>query len=157
MFFLVHLSNAQEKISIGIYNDVKLGLGLDKEHLNPNPTLDLIINVNLEGKQLNGYYFSLQPFYEQANLHSGYFKRYGFNTTWTFNSYYRFETSITTGLGMILRHGIQLPSYQIGSEVSYELFSRFKIALKYEFIRRGDIQAFRHNVYGGFKYDLVRL
>lgn len=134
---------AQNGISASILQDTKLGFGLDKKHLNDKPTLDLIANVNFEGKQKEYYYFAMQLQYERAELHSGYFSRYGVNALWNFNKLV--VDNLTIGLGgglhMIERHNTGgLGSYSGLVEVSYPIAKKLRVIAKNELLRRPDLE-----------------
>jgi hypothetical protein len=108
MFLLTFLATSQEGISISILQDVKLGLGMDKEHGNDTPTTDLIFNVNLEGMQLEYYYFAMQVQYEHANLSGGYLRRYSVHGIWNFNQLIvpKLTVSPAIGVGAIHRPSV---------------------------------------------------
>lgn len=133
---------SQDGISASILQDAKLGLGMDKLHKNDTPTLDLIINVNLDGKQFEWYYFSIQMLYERANLYDGYFSRYGVNTLWNFNQLIVRKLKIGAGIGlhMIERHNTGgLGSYSATIDVSYPITKNLSIISKNEWLRRPDL------------------
>jgi hypothetical protein len=135
--------NAQERLSFSVLQDVKLGLGLDKKHLNDKPTLDLIANFTMEGKQFEWYYFSIQMQYEHAFLYSGYFSRYSINGIWNFNRLFidKLEIGAGIGLGMINRHQNEgNGSYSGTIEISYPITKRLFIVNKNEWVRRTDLQ-----------------
>lgn len=69
----VSIAQAQEQVSFGLYQDIKLATSKDN-HGNTPFTTDIIITSNWEGKQFKDYYFSIQPFYQFADLNGGKFQ-----------------------------------------------------------------------------------
>lgn len=133
------IAAAQEQISIGIYQDAKLTFYRDN-HGNEPFTADIIITANLEGKQFKHYYFSLQPFYEYADLYGDKYHRYGFNLNWNLNNLIIENTTITIGggIGMIHRpYGSG--SYQLNLEVRHAICNWLDISLRNEFVKRTDL------------------
>ena len=157
LIVLAFKCNAQDGLSISVLHDVKLGLGLDKEHGNDKPTLDYIIVFNMDGKQFEWYYFSVQTYYEHAELSSGYFKRYGFNTTWTLNELIvpKLKLGFGMGLGAIHRHlsGGML-TYSGVLEVSYPILKNIDLISRNEWVRRPDLitPKLAYNLSIGIKY-----
>ena len=147
---------AQEKISIGIYQDGKLSFMKDN-HGNIPFTPDVIITVNLEGNQFKYYYFSIQPFYEFADLYGGKFHRYGFNTNWNFNHLIIPNTTIVlgAGLGSIVRENYGSLSYQANLEIRHKLLKWLEISIRTELVRRTELQTpqFKPNLSYGFVFN----
>lgn len=152
--------NAQDGISIGVFHDVKLGLGLDKEHGNDKSTLDLLLNVSLEGKQFKYYYFSVVPFFEMANLHGGDYKRYGVNLMWNFNKLIvdRLEIGVGAGFGVIHRPE-SYASYSFTADLSYPITKWLSTTLKNEWVRRSELitPKLGYNLSLGIKLKLIKL
>lgn len=144
---------SQDKISFAIFQDAKLLLGKDVEHGNDKPTLDAIVYMELEGEQFSDYYYSMQLFYQDADLSGGRLRRYGVNSMWNFNDIFLPRTTASAGLGIscIKRFGESLGSYQFASELSYKIYKKIKISLRYEYVRRSDIELFRSNGSFGIK------
>ena len=134
-------------MSFGIYQDGKLAI-LKDNYGNTPFTTDLIFTVNLEGKQFSTYYFSIQPFYEHANLSGGYLRRYGVNALWNFNRLVidKLELNIGGGIGMLHRPTGGTYSYGFIGEVRYPILKRLKAGARYELVRRGDVEIFRSNL-----------
>lgn len=150
------IANSQEQLTFGIYQDVKLGLGMDKEHGNDKPTFDMIFNVNMEGNQFEYYYFSVQAQYEHADLYGGKFDRYGVNLMWNFNKLIIDDLTASFGFGghVISRPWIDgMLSYSILNELSYEINDFLDVSLKNEFVKRSDLlnNKLGFNMYFGFK------
>lgn len=155
--FLTLSATSQDKISFSVLQDVKLGLGMDKEHGNFGYTPDIIINANLEGKQFEWYYFSMQVQYEHAELSSGYFKRYSVHGMWNFNQLIipKLEIGVGVGLGIINRKTAEgLGSYSGTIDVSYPITKKLSVIIKNEYVRRPLINSFRYNLSGGLKYNI---
>ncbi len=151
--------HSQESISFSLLQDVKLGLGMDSEHGNTGFTPDVIINMNWEGKQFEYYYFSIQSFYEHAELSSGYFKRYGVNGIWNLNRLIvdKLEIGIGVGLGMINRpNAAGLGSYSGAIDISYPIYKNLSVIVKNEYVRRPLLDAFRYNLSAGLKYTFKK-
>lgn len=152
------LLNAQDRISITALHDVKLGLGLDTKHNNGKSVLNGIIAVNLEGKQFEYYYFSLQPFYEYANLQDSNFHRYGINTQWHFNRLIIDNLTVSPAIGFafISREGFGYGSYQFLVDLSYPILKDLEVVSRSEFVRRSDLLTPKtvYNLSIGLKYKI---
>lgn len=150
--------NAQDGISLGVFQDIKLGLGMDKEHGNDRPTLDKIFNISLEGKQLKYYYFSVVPFFEVAALHGGDYKRYGVSLMWNFNQFRWFEIGVGAGFGVIHRPE-SYASYSFTADLSHSISKSVSIALKNEFVRRSELEVPKlgYNLSFGIKLKHIKL
>ena len=157
----IHL-HAQNGISFSVLHDGKLGLGLDKKHLNDRPTLDLIINMNWEGKQFQHYYFAIQTQFETANLYDGYFKRYSVHGIWNFNKLILDKLNIGMGVGIGVIHRERtdgLGNYSGTIEISYPIFRDLSIINKNEWVRRPDLATPKlgYNFSIGLKYKPIHL
>jgi hypothetical protein len=132
--------NAQEHVSVSVFQDSKLLL-LGDEKGNNAGTANILVSLNLEGKQFEYYYFSMQPFYEYADLNGGYFHRYGVNSVWTMNKLFidSLEASLGAGIGMIHRTGLGLYSYQFIAQLSYPITPWLFASTRYEIVRRSDL------------------
>lgn len=157
MFLMVLCSNAQDGISVSVLQDFKLGLGLDKEHNGGKSVMDLIVKVNMEGKQFEYYYFAMQVQYERANLQSGYFSRYGVNAIWNLNSLLVPKLKLGFGIGL---HMIERPntggmgSYSGTLELSYPITKKLALIVNNEWLRRPDLVTPKtgYNLSGGLTY-----
>lgn len=150
---------AQERVSIIALHDVKLGLGLDKDHNNGKSVLNGIMGMNLEGKQKEYYYFSMHPFYEYANLQETNYHRYGVNAQWNFNRLIvdNLTVSPAFGLGMINRKGNEgNGSYQFLIDLSYLILKDLEIISRSEYVYRSDLETSKlgYNLSIGLKYKL---
>lgn len=159
MFCMAYCSDAQDRISISTLHDIKLGLGLDKKHNNGKSVLNGIIAVNLEGKQKEWYYFSVQPFYEYANLQESNYHRYGVNAQWNFNRLIidNLTVSPAFGFGMINRKGNEgNGSYQFLVDLSYPILKDLEIISRNEWVYRSDLKTPKtgYNLSIGLKYKI---
>ncbi|MCP4984923.1 MAG: hypothetical protein GY928_02305 [Colwellia sp.] len=155
-------TQSQNGISFSVLQDVKLGLGMDKKHLNNNPTLDLLLNVNLEGKQYEYYFFAIQMQYEHAELHSGYLKRYSVHGMWNLNPLIlpKLQIGFGFGLGMINREGqYGNGSYSGTIELSYPILKNLSVISKNEWVRRSDLETPKtgYNLSVGLRYKPFHL
>lgn len=155
---LITLSTqAQDGLSVSILQDFKLGVGADKKHGNDKPTMDLIINVNWEGKQKEFHFFALQLQYERANLHDGYLSRYSVNAIWNLNALIlpKLQIGFGIGLGMIERpDNPGNGSYSGLIELSYPISRNLSVITKNEWVRRSELKTPKtgYNLSGGLKY-----
>lgn len=150
------IANSQEQITFGIYQDVKLVLGMDKEHLNDKPTFDMVFNLNLEGNQFEYYYFSIQAQYEHSDLYGGKLDRYGVNLMWNFNKLIIDDLTASFGFGghVISRPWIDgMATYSLLNELSYEIFDFLDLSIKNEWVKRNDLpnKKIGYNLYFGVK------
>lgn len=153
------LMNAQERIGFTALHDVKLGLGMDKQHNNSKSVLNVILAVDLEGKQFEWYYLSIQPFYEYANLQESNYHRYGVNAKWNFNRLVIDKLTVSPGLGigMIFREGNGgSGSYQFLIDLSYPITKDLSFIGRNEWVRRTDLLTPKlgYNVSVGLNYKL---
>lgn len=159
MFILAYTCHSQDGLSFTVLQDIKLGLGMDKEHGNDRPTPDFIIAINFEGKQFEWYYFSMQSYFEHADLKSGYFRRYGVNATWTLNQLIvnKLKISVGGGIGVIHRENIGgLLTYSLVNEISYPITKHFYVIQRNEFVKRNDLsnRKFGYNSSIGIGYKI---
>ena len=159
MFLLTWASTAQEGISFSVLQDVKLGLGLDKEHNNDKPTLDIIALMNWEGKQQTHYYFAIQTLFEHAQLSSGDLTRYGVNGVWNFNQLIVENLTVSPSLGIgVLRRPNSggLLTYSLGCETSLKVLKNVSIVLRNEWFKRPDLKNKKlgYNLAFGINYKI---
>ena len=119
-----------------------------------------------KGKQFGTHYFALKTQYEHAKLASK-FSRYSINVGWVFNRLlYNLEAGFYAGVGMIHRDKKLklggLPTYSITGELTYPIFKKTRIGLKYEIVRRSDLKVmwnetklFKPNFSIGLKYQII--
>lgn len=159
LLFISLISYSQDGISFSVLQDVKLGLGLDKAHKNTSPTLDIIANLNLEGKQYDYYYFAIQLQYEHANLHDGRFTRYSVHGIWTLEPKLinKLKMGFGLGLGIINREDdYGRGSYSGTIELSYPITKNLFIVQKNEWVRRSELPTPKlvYNNSLGLKYKI---
>lgn len=151
--------HAQDGLSFSVVHDIKLGLGMDKVHNDGKATTDFIIAMNFEGKQFEYYYFNMQTYFEHASLKSGYFRRYGVNALWNFNTLIlpKLKLGFGGGMGVIHRQNTGgLLSYSGIIEVSYPISKHLFIMQRNEFVRRPDLETPRtgYNLSIGINYKI---
>lgn len=156
---MAFLAKAQNGLSFSALHDVKLGLGLDKQHNDGKPTADIILLMNFEGKQFEYYYFNMQTYFEHASLKSGYFRRYGVNALWNFNTLIlpKLKLGFGGGMGVIHRQNTGgLLSYSGIIEVSYPISKHLFIMQRNEFVRRPDLETPKtgYNLSIGINYKI---
>lgn len=154
--------HAQDGISFSVLQDVKLGLGLDKTHGNTTPTLDVLINMNWEGKQYEYYYFAIQTQFEKANLYGDNFYRYGVNGIWNFNKLIvpKLKIGFGVGLGIIHRENNSgFGSYSGTLELSYPIAKNLAVIIKNEWVRRSDLPTPKtgYNLAAGITFKPIHL
>ena len=158
LILAMQLTYAQDKISISILQDSKLLISGDT-HGNSPSTFDLILSADLEGQQLNWYYFSMRAQYEQADLYSGMFYRYSVQSIWTFNKLFIPNLELGTGIGLSMIHRggtIKTPglgSYSFIGELSYPISKKLRMLVRNEFIHRADL-VYWYNETNPLKYNL---
>ena len=153
---------AQQGISFALLHDVKLGLGLDKEHKNDKYTTDLIFNMNWETRQYEYYYFTLQSQYEHANLYSGYLRRYSVHGIWNFNKLIVPKLNIGIGIGVGALHRENyggMLNYSGTMDISYPMFKNVAIIAKNEWVKRPELpnKKIGYNLSFGIKYKPINL
>jgi hypothetical protein len=157
MFLMVFTSTAQDQISFSVLQDAKFLISGD-DIGNKAGTVDLIFNMNWEGKQFEYYYFSIQTQYETANLNGGSFKRYSAHGVWTLNALLlpELEIGFGAGIGMIHRETASTYSYSGTIDLSYPITKKIFFTLKNEWVRRSDLNTpeLRYNLAAGLKYKI---
>ena len=86
--FLSGLGYAQEKISMQIIQDAKLGIVGDKEHGYDSGTIDMAFSVMMQGKQKKYGYIIIYPEFEYADLKYESYKGWTANVGYSFNKLY---------------------------------------------------------------------
>lgn len=145
---------AQNNISIGVYQDARLAL-LGDDKGNDAFTLDVKIDVSLQGYQFEWYYFEIRPQFEYANLQGGKYISWLVSGGWVFNQLFikNVEAGIYPTIGIIQRKQ-SFGTYGVSGDISYKI-GRFKISALYQWIKRGDIsEGLKPNFYVGVKYNV---
>ena len=140
--FISSFAIAQDKVSIGLFQDTNLALFKDK-HGNTPFTLDVNVRGEFQGKQFKNYYFYLLVDFEYANLYGGEYSRFSVGSGWTFNNLVmdELELSISTSTGMIWRwEHSYLNVWMINGEIAYKINDHWKISLLAQFLNREDLR-----------------
>ncbi|WP_034039775.1 hypothetical protein [Wocania ichthyoenteri] len=168
---------SQDKLTLGVTQDLRLGLAMDKKHGNPNVTPNMLFNWDWETKQFKSLYPVIRLQYEFANLSSGKLSRYSVHGGLTWNKvktpkilfipaydFPNMEIGMFLGVGMLSRpNNVQVSPaliYSVTIEVSYTIFKGFRGVLKNELINRPDLYQMwnsnvkKINVSAGFEIDL---
>src|SRR5690606_31889043 len=74
----------QERLSVSVLQDVRLGIVGDKEHNYDAFTLDILVRLKMQGNQQKYGYLTIYPEFEYADLKQSYI-RYSANVGYTFN------------------------------------------------------------------------
>jgi hypothetical protein len=138
--FLSSLGYAQEKISMQIMQDAKLGIVGDKEHGYKRGTIDVAVAMVLQGKQKKYGYLIAYPEFEYADLKYDSYKRWTANVGYSFNKLYVKNTEVGGSLsyGFIDRRAIKMC---IGANgfLKYKLCNYFKLVANMQFSQRPDL------------------
>ena len=147
---------SQEKIRVGLFQDGSL-LVSDDTHGNTAPTIDMILSIDLQGKQFSSYYFSIRPQFEFADLYSGKFYRYSVISMWNFNTLDvdGVEFGIGTGIGMIHKNGGASMSYSFVAELAYPFAEDWRVGLRNEWVHRSELETkpLRYNLSFGVTFE----
>lgn len=175
--FSFNKCNAQDKLTLGITQDVRLALAMDSEHGNPNPTPNMIINWDWETAQFDSFYPSIKLQYEFANLGGGKLSRYSMHGGLTWNDvktpkilfipaydWPGLEIGLFAGTGFLSRPGIDYVAsgviWSVLGELSYKIAPGVRLVAKYEVLNRPDLTQLyggknvRGNGSGGIEFDL---
>jgi hypothetical protein len=130
---------SQSKISFSIQQDAKLALKGAYEDSNKG-TLDLLLRLNMQGKQDKWGYFIVFPEFEYAEIKYNY-KRYSANVGYTFNKLFikNTEASFNVGWGFIDRGGRNSFSWSSSASAAY-LFNKIKLLLTLQAVERTDLK-----------------
>lgn len=146
---------SQSGIGIQLTQDVRLATIKD-DHGNKPFTTDLRLDVSMNGGNIdsNNWGF-LGLTFEQANLHSGKFIRYGLQGGWAFKSGIHINTKYLkldldtkvepyVGLSVINRMNGNRNwlSFECGFNWVFELKNNFDTILKTNLMQRGDLEVF---------------
>ena len=141
-FLLIGLvtTHAQNNISIGLYQDIKLATVGDDKGNNPF-TLDAKLDIGLHGFQLKNYYFSIHTQFEYADLKGGDFGSVMVIPNWTMNNLVLDDLEISGGvlIGLIHRWGQAYATYGLNSDISYMIAPNIKLSLLGQLIKRSDL------------------
>ena len=161
LLFLTMSLNAQ--VSVNVFQDAKLLVSND-DYGNTAPTLDMIFELEMRGKQYDSHYFAMKAVYEYADLQSS-FERYSVHCGWVFNKWFkRWEYGVWIGVGAIHRgKELRLGGHITGSlmgEIGYLIGDKLRVGAKYELLYRSDLKALydsdpiKPNFSLGIKYQI---
>ena len=165
-FLTIYQSNAQERVSFGIYQDTKLAL-LGDEHGNDAFTTNILINLKMQGHQKQrgkyyGGYMVIYPEFEFADLHGGEYKRYSANIGYTFNQLFKnFEYTACVSFGLIDRWKASYHSWGLNGEIAYLITDNLKINALAQFVKRRDLghryggEHLRFSGFIGINYNIL--
>ena len=140
---------SQEQISLGVYQDLRLLLTGD-DHNNDAGTIDIVMRIEMQGKQQNWGYLTIFPQFEYAEI-AGNYKRWSANVGYTFNEIF-VEIMPYVSYGWIDR-GVSFRSIGAGCEISYKI-GKLEISLLNEFVERQELNKWVCSIYGGIKYNI---
>lgn len=149
---------SQEKINVSVYQDARLLL-LGDDKGNSALTPNVLFRLEMQGKQMKGYYFVMFPEFEYAEI-DGVYRRYSVNIGWTFNDLFfsDFEVGATLGYGFINRWSGAF--FSSGGSLSVSYGKRLKAGVLLQVTERKDLDfaygnnAYRFSGFIGVKYDL---
>lgn len=157
----VATTKAQNRITIDIYQDIRL-LTTKDSHGNSPVTIDIIIKSEWQSRQKQGGYWFAYPQYEYAELEGGLYERYSWGAGFAFNRLYKsLELSPSINWGILDRYGRSFFNFEAQGDISYRLSNKFRVSLLGTLTQRrdldyavGDMTAFtiRFNGYIGLKY-----
>jgi hypothetical protein len=132
-------SLAQERVSISIHQDFKLGVLGDDKHGYKAGTINILARLKLQGDQQKHGYMIVFPEYEHADI-LGTYKRYSANVGYTFNKLVinSLEATATLGYGWIDRYGKSLFSFSGSGELAYKI-NDFKLSIIGQLTERKDL------------------
>ncbi|MGB1307543.1 MAG: hypothetical protein ACPG6B_01435 [Oceanihabitans sp.] len=139
LFFTCFLQ-AQNNITASIFQDAKLGIIGDKEHGYKAGTLDILVRVNMQGKQTKSGYLVIFPEFEYAKI-KGDYKRYTANVGYTFNQFVTqgVEVQATAGYGWIDRYSKAFFSWTFTGAIKYKITEDIKVVLLSQLTERKEL------------------
>lgn len=140
LLFFTSFLEAQNNITASILQDAKLGIIGDKEHAYKAGTLDILVRVNMQGKQTKSGYLVIFPEFEYAKI-KGDYKRYTANVGYTFNQFVMqgVEVQATAGYGWIDRYSKAFFSWTFTASIKYKISPNFKIILLSQLTQRKEL------------------
>lgn len=156
---MINSLNAQERVSIGVYQDARLGL-LGDDKGNPAGTLNLLVRLEMQGHQRDYGFLTVTPEFETARIKGGY-NRYSANVGYTFIYIIKnTEQNIALGYGFIDRSGTTFRSFSATAKTLYRVNDRLKIGVLAQLVDRKDLKvmygnnAIRFSGFVGVEYNL---
>src|SRR5690606_12257742 len=127
MFMMAICSQAQEKVSIAVLQDVRLAVAGDDKG-NAAFTTNILARIKMQGKQAEYGYLIIYPEFEYANLKQVYL-RYSANVGYTLNQLFikNLEASLIGGIGFINRCGEGSSSFSATGVLGYRFYKHLKI------------------------------
>ena len=146
------LAHCQDNVSVSIHQDARLffvGDDIGNNAVTPN----LLLRLNLKGKQDSiGFGFAMIET-EFADLKGGDYYRYSINGGYTFNQIIpKIEASLTGGYGLIHRNGLAYRSLGCSGVLGYKL-DRFTPSIIVQGVDRVDINKFGFSGFFGLEYN----
>lgn len=137
LFF--NISNAQEKISLALYQDAKLMITGDGKSYDSG-TLDVVLRLEMAGKQQKYGYMIVFPEFEYSEIKGKYY-RYSANVGYIFNKLIlnNFEAGVSGGWGSIDRYGKNFFSFGFSGEISYKITDNLKVSIMAQGTERKDL------------------
>ena len=150
--FLTLNLNAQEKVSLAVYIDPTLMIKGDT-HNNPAGTLNLILQLKMQGNEQSIGYMVIFPEFEYADLSKSYI-RYSANIGYNFYTPIKhLEALLSGGWGILSREGTTWHSGSLEGVISLKI-NKFKINLMGQLVDRKDIKEIRFSGFVGIELYL---
>ena|SRR5690606_2002269 len=130
----------QERLSVSVLQDVRLGIVGDSEHGYDAGTLDVLLRLKMQGNQSEYGYLVVFPEVEIANLKPNYV-RYSANVGYTFNKLIvnNLEASLYGGYGWINRKNMATSSFGAMGELGYKITDWLKVIADLQMTQRNDL------------------
>lgn len=128
---------AQDNVSISVFQDVKFALQGDEARGYKAGTLNIIARLKMQGNQDDLGYFVVVPEFEYADL-QGTYRRYSVNIGYTLNAIKNIEVTPMINYGWIDR-GVSTYSGGGSIETMYKLSDNIKIGVLNQLVHRTDL------------------
>jgi len=152
LLFLTLNLNAQERVSLAVYIDPTLMIKGDT-HNNPAGTLNLILQLKMQGNEQSIGYMVIFPEFEYADLSKSYI-RYSANIGYNFYTPIKhLEALLSGGWGILSREGTTWHSGSLEGVISLKI-NKFKINLMGQLVDRKDIKEIRFSGFVGIELYL---
>jgi len=157
---LGYVAIAQQKVSLSLHHDIRLGL-IGDDIGNEAGTINILARLKMQGHQQKQGYIVVFPEFEYAEIEGNY-KRYSANVGYTFNNLILegFETSAYIGWGFIDRYSKNFFSFGGSGEIAYKLNDTIKVSIIGQFTERKDLKwmyndnAIRFSGFAGLEINL---
>ena len=136
-------TQAQEQLSLSLYQDARLLILGDPDHGYSAGTLDFTIRLNMQGNQQKYGYLVVFPEFEYANI-QGIYKRWSANIGYTFNKLIlpKTEASAALGFGFTDRYGLSFLTWSLNGAINYKISNRIKASINSQLVQRKDLEHF---------------